>query len=215
MSDRTAAGDWTAAVVRVGGRAETAEEGAADLTRRYAEPHRSYHTTRHVDAVVRDVALLAREEQLEEEDRAIVALAACAHDVVYDAQPGEDERASAEWARSWLARADVPKTLIDRVGELVLATMNHSAAPGDAAAAVLLDADLAILGSSADDYAGYVQAVRREYATVSDADWRVGRARVLSALAARPRLYLTAPAHQRWAEHARRNLAAELAELEP
>ena len=42
----------------------------------------------------------ADEVGLDDDTAALVALAACAHDVVYDGRPGADERASAEWARS-------------------------------------------------------------------------------------------------------------------
>jgi predicted metal-dependent HD superfamily phosphohydrolase len=213
MSRSTAAPAWVAAVVALGGSPDAAADAAVDLQRRYAEPHRSYHTTAHVDAVVGDCALLGADVRLDVHDRAVVALAACAHDVVYDAQPGADELASAAWARTWLTRSGVAPAVIDRVAELVLATTTHTAAPGDAGAAVLLDADLAILGATPDEYAGYVAAVRREYAAFSDDDWRTGRARVLAALAERERLYLTEPAHHRWERQARRNLGDERAGL--
>jgi predicted metal-dependent HD superfamily phosphohydrolase len=213
MSDGTAARAWVAATAALGGRVEAARDAGAELARRYAEPHRSYHTGAHVDAVVREVAELAGAEHLDEAESAAVTLAACAHDVVYDARPGADERASAEWARSRLTRCGLATAVADRVVELVLTTITHLGAPGDLGAAVLLDADLAILGAPPTDYAGYVTSVRREYAAVPDAEWRTGRAAVLDALLTRPRLYLTASAFARWEEPARRNVEAELREL--
>lgn len=38
----------------------------------------------------------------------------------------------------------------------------------------MLDADLAVLGSSADDYNRYAGAIRKEYASVPEADYRAG-----------------------------------------
>ena len=55
--------------------------------------------------------------------------------------------------------------------------------------------------------------MRREYAHVSDADFRAGRAAVLSDLLAKPRLFHTTYAHERWEPGARSNVEAELARL--
>jgi predicted metal-dependent HD superfamily phosphohydrolase len=204
---------WRVAVRRLGGRPEPAAAAAAELERRWAEPHRRYHTGAHLEAVLRDSAWLADEVGLDAVDRAVLTLAACAHDVVYDAVPGEDERASADWARQQLTDCGVPRAAVERVAGLVLATVAHDAAADDPAAAVLLDADLAVLAGQPSDYARYAAAVRQEYAAVADADFRAGRARVLAALLERTPLFRTAPARQRWEEAARRNVAAELAVL--
>ncbi len=206
----TAAIAWQAAVRLLGGASRPARQAGADLARRYGEPHRRYHTGAHLAAVLRDSSWLAGELRLAPAARAVVTLAACAHDVVYDARPGTDERASADWARRQLTACGVAPDAIDQVAGLVLATIGHSAEDGDVAAAVLMDADLAILGADPDEYARYVAAVRQEYAAVPDDEWRVGRARVLSALLEHDPLFRTEPARLRWAARARRNIAAEL-----
>jgi predicted metal-dependent HD superfamily phosphohydrolase len=181
---------------------------------RYSEPHRRYHTLEHVRGVLRDAAMLAAGLGLGGRDTALALAAACAHDVVYDARPGDDESASASWARLALAAAHVPPPAVDRVVALVLATAGHAAAPGDHAAEVLLDADLAILGSARPDYDRYVRAVREEYHQVPGDLWRAGRAQVLQSLQGRARLYATGPARARWETAARANLARELATLQ-
>ncbi|MFI5608280.1 hypothetical protein [Amycolatopsis sp. NPDC051903] len=199
---------WPEAVARVGGDAGTAGEAQADLEARYGEPHRHYHDLGHAAAVARDSAALAA--HLPAGERAAIALAAWAHDVVYDAVPGEDERRSAEWLRRWLTRAGVAEPHVARAEALVLATAAHEAPDGDDAAAALLDADLAILGADPSSYAGYVAAVRREYAKYADETWAAGRAAVLANLLARPVLYRSGIARARWETAARANLAAEL-----
>jgi predicted metal-dependent HD superfamily phosphohydrolase len=204
---------WRGAVAALGGDAEAAAGAAVELGTRYAEPHRRYHTDAHVAAVLRDVGWLGPAAGLDPTTQATVVLAACAHDVVYDARPGDDERASAAWARTWLAAAAVPTPVVERVAGLVLATLTHTAEPGDPAAAVLLDADLAVLAGPEADYADYVTRVRAEYAAVSDADWRRGRGAVLAGLLDRDRLYLTESGAHRWEAAARRNVGTELALL--
>jgi predicted metal-dependent HD superfamily phosphohydrolase len=205
---------WRSAVSVLGGDPGLAADGASDLRLRYGEPHRRYHTVKHVRCVLRDAALLAAELGLGERDTALALAAACAHDVVYDARPGEDERASASWAQQHLRAAQVPAAATGRVVALVLATADHAAAPGDDAAAVLLDADLAILGSPEPAYGDYVRAVREEYRQVPDDLWRAGRAQVLRSLQCRAQLYTTGPARARWEAAARANLARELASLQ-
>jgi predicted metal-dependent HD superfamily phosphohydrolase len=204
---------WVGAVRSLSGNAAVAEEAAADLVARYAEPHRRYHGTAHVLAVLRDAALLADELGLSAHDRAIVTLAACAHDVHYDGKPGDDERRSAEWAATWLRRTGIADAEVSEVERLVLATIDHVADPADLAAQILFDADLAILAAPPDDYEHYRRAVRAEYASVPDDAWRTGRAAVLTALAARDPLYHTEPARNRWEHQAKSNLAAELSSL--
>lgn len=204
---------WTDAVCLLGGDQEVAAAAAADLGARYAESRRHYHDSLHVRAVVRDVAVLAEELHLPAEERAVLTIAAGAHDVVYDGHPGDDERRSASWARYWLARAGVGEAHAARVEELVLATTAHSASPDDPAAWVLLDADLAILGADPLAYDRYRLAVREEYAALDEPAWRAGRTAVMSGLLARDPLYGTRAARRRWEAAARANIARELDSL--
>lgn len=196
---------WDDAVRALGGAPDL-----GDLMERYSEPHRAYHNTFHVASVVRDSWALADGFAFTGEERAILTLAACAHDVIYDGKPGEDERASAAWARERLTGLE--EEHIARVESLVLATITHSSE--DPLAHVLLDADLAILGSEPAHYERYRQAVRREYAQYDDETWRAGRAKVLRSLLDRDDLYVTEPARQLWDAAARANLSRELQSLE-
>ena len=192
---------WRAAVSALGG-----SPVYTDLVERYSEPHRRYHDLRHVRAVVRDAQTLV---PLSSKEKGVIILAACAHDVVYDAMPGTDEQRSAEWARDWLARSQLA-WIADRVSTLVLSTVKHTADPTDLVACALLDADLAVLGSPAADYDAYAAAVRQEYSAVSDNAWRTGRSRMLTSLLERDQLYLTPAGRDRWEAAARRNLTGEL-----
>jgi predicted metal-dependent HD superfamily phosphohydrolase len=205
--------EWTGAVCLLGGDRQVAEAAAADLAARYAEPHRRYHDVAHMRAVVRDAAILAGELRLTATERALLTIAAGAHDVVYDGHPGDDERRSASWARDWLTRAGVARAHVARTGELVLATMAHLAPPDDPMAWALLDADLAILGADRAAYDRYRAAVREEYAALDEPSWRAGRAEVMAGLLARDPIYRTGVARRRWEAKARANIARELESL--
>jgi predicted metal-dependent HD superfamily phosphohydrolase len=79
--------------------------------------------------------------------------------------------------------------------------------------AVMLDADLAILGADPAAYRAYVDGVRVEYRHVDDESWRRGRSAVLESFLHRTQLFHTPTARTRWTARARANLTAELAGL--
>ncbi|SDY31227.1 Predicted metal-dependent phosphohydrolase, HD superfamily [Amycolatopsis xylanica] len=199
---------WIEAVERLGGSVEVAEKAARDLENRYNEPHRRYHDLAHAHSVARHADRLAR--ALSTEDRALITLAACAHDVIYDAKPGDDERRSAEWARDWLTRAGLVARHVARVEELILTTLSHDAPAEDQGATALLDADLATLGASEDVYDQYARDVREEFKHVDDQAWTVGRAAVLEKLLAKDPLFRSPAARAEWDAAARANLTREL-----
>lgn len=197
---------WTTAIGD-----DTAALGALDeVVARHREPHRRYHAVRHVTWVVRHVHELADEVAVTDVDAVIAA--AFFHDAVYDPQAGDNEECSARLAERVLGELGWPADRCRAVGAMVRATAAH-ADPADADTAVLLDADLAVLGAEPAAYQAYVTGVRAEYAHVDAAAWRVGRGQVLRDLLAHQPLFATVPAQQRWAARAAANMTAELASL--
>ena len=174
---------------------------------RLREPHRRYHDAEHVAAVLHHVDEIVDAEPIARLD--LVRAAAIFHDVVYDPRAADNEARSADLAAALTADElgwSVDDTEVVR--RLILATADHEAQ--DALEAVLLDADLAIIGAPAAAYARYVVGVRAEYAHVDDAGWRAGRAAVLQSFLDRPTIYATETMRSRREEQARVNLRAEL-----
>jgi predicted metal-dependent HD superfamily phosphohydrolase len=178
----------------------------ADLLRRYGEPHRRYHTTEHLAAVLDHVDELADEAG----DAEAVRLAAWFHDAVYDPSRGDNEERSAVLAERMLADTDLPAETVAEVARLVRLTTTHDPRDDDRNGAVLCDADLAILAAPPDRYAAYAASVREEYAAVPDDAFRAGRAEILRSLLELPALFRTALARERWEAAARHNLQTEL-----
>ncbi len=185
----------------------------AELVDRWGEPHRHYHGRAHLLAVLEALEELTAGAGLGREQHDALLLGAWFHDAVYAGRPGQDERDSADLARDRLSAAGLAPGVVAEVRRLVLLTLDHAAAPGDLPGALLLDADLAVLGSAPDGYAAYTEGVRREYAHVPDADFAAGRLRVLEALRDRQPLYRTPAAQRRWAARAARNLEGEIERL--
>jgi predicted metal-dependent HD superfamily phosphohydrolase len=92
-----------------------------------------------------------------------------------------------------------------------LATQGHRVDPDDTDLCIFLDADLAILGADSVRYQAYQQAIRREYSWVTDAEYHVGRVRVLESFLQRDRLYWTQLLFDELESIARLNIKQEIA----
>ena len=180
------------------------------LCGRYREPTRRYHSLVHVLRVLRAIGELSGRVAVA--DPAAVRLAGWYHDAIYDPRSGTNEADSATLATEELTALGCAEHRVTLVGELVRATADHR--PGSVtdpvAAAVLIDADLAVLAADPRAYQAYVDGVRAEYAHLDDGAWRRGRSAVLRGLAGRERLFHVEPIAEREAT-ARANIAAELA----
>jgi predicted metal-dependent HD superfamily phosphohydrolase len=191
------------------GGSRTGRALTAELVARWSEPHRRYHTIAHLRSVLAAIEPLAGLAA----DPGAVRLAAWFHDAYYEGRPGWDEERSAQLAQARLPACGLEDGRVREVARLVRVTAGHTYDPGDADAAVLCDADLAVLGSAPGEYDAYATAVREEYRHVPDEPFRAGRAAVLRGLLAGDRLYGTAAGHDLWERQARDNMTRELTRL--
>ncbi|WP_252395278.1 HD domain-containing protein [Streptantibioticus parmotrematis] len=196
---------WTRTLRRAGATADPVPYGE-NLLARWGEPHRRYHTTDHLLAVLDRVDELAGHATNPD----TVRLAAWFHDAVYRPDRSENEERSAHLAERALPEAGVGDAVTAEVARLVRVTAVHDPADDDADGQVLCDADLAVLAGSPGAYAAYAAAVREEYGFVPDADFRSGRAEVLRQLLGLPRLFRTPYGVEHWERAARHNVGTEL-----
>jgi predicted metal-dependent HD superfamily phosphohydrolase len=173
------------------------------LIGRYAEAHRRFHDQAHLRQVLDVLDALGADPRLH--------FAAWFHDAIY--RPGRrgNERASARLARQCLGETGLPSADVAFVARAVLATAGH--ADADPAFAPLLDADLAVLGGSAEEYQHYRARLREEFAGVPAVLFGFGRRAFLRGMLARPSIFHTPACQQRYEAPARRNLRDELADL--
>lgn len=175
-----------------------------ELIAAWSEPHRCFHTTRHLAEVVALLHEWRTSPQLQ--------LAAWFHDAIYDPTKLDNEARSASWARQALLVRGLSALDIESVCAAILATAGHRAA--DETFAPLLDADLSILGMPAARYSEYRLAIRQEYAAASDMQFRIGRKAFLNGMLKRGSIYLTNTARGLFEAQARQNIAVELKALE-
>ena len=193
-----------------------------DLLARYEQPHRKYHTSVHLSEMLTALKTLYKRHHTAT-PRAVL-LAAWFHDAVYEANPGEDEAASADLARTTLAPLASTGSLTNRevtaIAHLIELTASHQLADGieeytsgaltRADAAFFLDADLAILAADSPRYTRYVAGVRAEYAHYTPDAFTRGRAAILQGFLNRTTIYASDTAHLLWDAPARLNLRTEL-----
>jgi predicted metal-dependent HD superfamily phosphohydrolase len=181
------------------------------LLQRHREKQRRYHTATHVAWVIRHIEELIELEPVDHHDEVIAA--AFYHDAIYEPTHPANERASARLARRDLATLGWSQERAERVAAMIEATEHDAAVPSTGDTAILLDADLAILGADPATYATYVSGIRVEYRHVDDDGWRTGRTAVLRGFLDRPTIFTTPTGRARWESAARVNLAEELAGL--
>lgn len=186
-------------------------DGAAlmqQLVSAYAEPQRKYHTLQHLTECL---ALLSQHLHVAVEP-AEVEVALWFHDAVYDVTAHDNEARSAAWAVEALSAAGVSAGRVERVWQHILAT-RHAALPQGQDQQLLVDVDLAILGSAHARFEEYEVQVRAEYAWVPEPFFRQKRAEVLAEFLARRPIYNTAPLREALERQARENLAYSLQQL--
>jgi predicted metal-dependent HD superfamily phosphohydrolase len=186
---------------------------------RYAEPHRRYHTATHIMMTLRHVHDVF--QSLAIHPSAEVVAACLYHDAIYDAQRDDNEELSARLATIELGGIGWSGPRCGSVAAMILATAGHvgdgsgtaGVSADDRDTAILLDADLAILGAEPGAYQAYVNGVRAEYGHVDDNQWITGRSAVLQRFLDRPRLFTTEFMYSAFEHRARANIGAELAAL--
>ena len=193
-----------------------------DLLERYEQPHRKYHTSVHLSEMLTALKTLYKRHHTAT-PRAVL-LAAWFHDAVYEANPGDDEAASADLARTALTPLASTGSLTNRevtaIAHLIELTASHQLTDGieeytsgaltRADAAFFLDADLAILAADSPRYTRYVAGVRAEYAHYTLDAFTRGRAAILQGFLNRTAIYASDTAHLLWDAPARLNLRTEL-----
>ena len=174
----------------------------------YSTPNRYYHNLEHIKHILKVIQSL--ELQTKSFDIKTVKFAAWFHDIVYDTKAKDNEEKSAEYAMEILSSLSIPSDVIKNVKKLILQTKNHCASNTDFNAQVLLDADLAILGSNSDKYSKYTQAIRQEYIWVPKTEYCTARKKILNNFLQRKNIYFTQFMQQTKEELARNNIEIEI-----
>ena len=133
-----------------------------DLSRRYAEPHRRYHTGAHVCHCLEELDQAAN---LTQEPHA-VEMALWFHDAIYDPAADDNERNSAELFVAW-ADKQFERSFTARVYDLILVT-THDVMPIRPDEKIMVDIDLSSFGLAWPLFERDTRALREECTQRSD-----------------------------------------------
>ncbi len=145
------------------------------LYQAYSEPQRFYHTVKHINA------MLAHFDSVKHlaEQPAELELAIWFHDAIYNIPSSSNEFDSARWAKQFVQSKGYAEAGTQRIFDLIMATQHHEKSTL-IDANLIIDIDLAILGSSPAAYDEFEQNIRREYHMVPEAIYRKKRAEILA-----------------------------------
>lgn len=180
-----------------------------DVIAHYSDPVRHYHNQVHVASMLKLIEEIASDAPDFDE----LLVATIYHDVIYDPTAKDNEERSAEMAVEILTNLGLSSEFVSTVEAFILCTKSHVIDPAHPSSAIIIDADLAILGATSEGYDEYARAIRKEYSFVSDDDYRAGRTQVLRRFVDRDYIYVTQEFRARYEESARKNIQRELSSL--
>ncbi len=174
----------------------------------YAEKHRHYHTSAHIQFCLARLSehrsAAQRAENLE-----------CAiwfHDAVYNPMRSDNELKSAEWASQFLRENGSSRERSEHVRYLIMATV-HDAPALERDTQLLVDIDLAILGTDEASYWQFEDDVRKEYKWVPGPLFRRKRRAILQSFLDRRTIYCTEAIREKYEAQARHNIGNALRRL--
>lgn len=185
---------------------EDADHLGEALIRAWSEPHRKYHDTSHLiwllDAAEEHASAIA--------DARFVGYTIWFHDAIYTPGEPDNEKLSADWARTSLV---AEPALSERVAHVVEMTKRHEEGEAAGDEALFLDMDIAILGAPWEIYCAYAAAIRAEYPHIVDPAFAAGRGAFLAKQLDRSRTFRTDLYESERGETARANMRWEAEEM--
>lgn len=179
-----------------------------ELLSLYSEPHRHYHSLRHIADCLNefDAARHVAQQPI------AVELSIWFHDAIYDTRAPDNEEKSAALANRRISEAGGRRDLNESVSALVMATKKHDSSLHPDAP-LLVDIDLSILGKSEQRFWEYEAQIRREYDWVPEETFAAKREEILVGFLLRERIYATDEFYGRYEKQARANIQVSVQKL--
>lgn len=180
------------------------------IKRRYAEPHRAYHTWKHVEHMLSLLALLGDNSP---HDHEVCELAIIFHDAVYDPRSSANEFFSAALADQTLS-PEYDRDTVTAIMTLIRMSDHTGAVHGlHPDVPLFLDIDLAILGADPVTFDAYERGIAFEYTFVPAPKFKEGRITALLGFLNRASIYQTEGMRALFEDKARANLARSISTL--
>ncbi|HKK74861.1 MAG TPA: hypothetical protein VJ953_07315 [Saprospiraceae bacterium] len=180
------------------------------LLKHYDKTQRYYHNLDHL----RSLLVQWEHYRVHLHKPSLLLWAIFYHDVIYEVDRKDNERASAAYAQQDFQHTTLSAADQSEIGAMIVATEQHLP-PQNATLDLcyFLDFDLQILGAEREAYWAYAQNIRKEYRNYPDEVYYPGRKQVLERLLAKEYLYQTEIFRERYEEKARENILEEMGRL--
>jgi predicted metal-dependent HD superfamily phosphohydrolase len=179
------------------------------LVAAYSEKHRYYHTCEHINAMLRHLDGVKEVA----ENPAELELAIWFHDAIYKPYSKSNEKDSADWAKEFLESQNYDSNGIKRIYRMIMATL-HDGVSETRDEKLLVDIDLAILGSPSDVYEQFEVNVRKEYQWVPSFIYRRKRTALLESFLNRDTIFNTPFFMEKYESTARKNIKRAILSLQ-
>jgi predicted metal-dependent HD superfamily phosphohydrolase len=192
----------------------------------YTEPHRKFHNLKHLQFMLetqRSFTEKVRKElqglqdwgQVLYIDEDLLTYAIIFHDWFYDPSRNDNEERSGDYAYEWVKRVYLSDKTAAYVKEMIIATASHGHVDvrEDPEKALLLDLDMAGLGTPAEDYVRTTGYIAQEYFPVYGRQFIGGRTQWIREMLVRPSLYNYQCFKEAFEVQAKTNLIDELSYL--
>ncbi len=176
-----------------------------DISQNYSKKNRHYHTLEHIENLL--IQLVKIKDKIQDWNCILFTL--FYHDIIYKAIKSDNEEKSANFAKEKMLQLSIPKILIEKCKNQILATKTHLLNQ-DSDINYFNDADLTVLGQNWNSYQNYFKNVRKEYLIYPDLLYNSGRRKVLKHFLTMEKIYKTDYFSQKFESNARLNLQKEL-----
>jgi predicted metal-dependent HD superfamily phosphohydrolase len=168
----------------------------------YTRSDRFYHDINHINDGLNNF----EEIRHLAEDPNSLEMAWWWHDFVYDTRSSTNELNSALKAGCILVNLGIQKSFRHKVIQRIVAT-KHDHIPNDFDSKLIVDIDMASLGTPPNIFDQNTSNIRQEYLHISDEEFRVGRIEFFRKfLASQPSIYLTDYFRDKYEAQAQENL---------
>lgn len=172
------------------------------LVAAWSEPQRHFHTLRHLQECLQHLDRWGRDHPL----LPAIGMALWFHDALYDPARSDNEDRSARWATSALTELEADPAAVKMISNLVRATADRRKTRITDEQALILDADLAILGADRARFEQHERQLQLEFTHLDPAAYAALRAGYADSLLQRERIFRSATAHAQLERQARENL---------
>ncbi len=176
-----------------------------EIRTHYTNSKRHYHNLLHIENILNE--LISVKDKIKDWNAILFSM--YYHDYIYSATKNNNEELSAEFAKDSLERISVPKIMIEKCYNQIIATKSHSK-NSDNDTNIFIDADLSILGASWEQYLIYTKQIRTEYSIYPTFIYNKGRKKVIKHFLEMEAIFKTKSFSEKYEEIAKCNLNKEL-----